>query len=98
MLVHWEDGVPEADVLEASRYFDAVNFARRVTVPALIGTGFQDRVCTSSSVYAAYNVMKGPKRMVLDPLSGHGGEKPNWGSVFWRFRTSYGLGKGDWAL
>jgi cephalosporin-C deacetylase len=98
MLVRWKDGAPEPDVLEVSRYFDAVNFARRVTVPALIGTGFQDRVCASSSVYAAYNVLKGPKRMVIDPLTGHGGDKPNWNGLFWRFRDSYGLGKGDWTL
>jgi cephalosporin-C deacetylase-like acetyl esterase len=98
MLVRWKDGEPQADVLEVSRYFDAVNFARRIEVPTLIGTGFQDRVCSSSSVYAAYNVLKGPKRMVIDPLTGHGGNKPNWGDAFWRFRGSYGLGKGDWTL
>jgi cephalosporin-C deacetylase-like acetyl esterase len=98
MLVRSKDGEPEPDVLEASRYFDAVNFARRIDVPTLIGTGFQDRVCTSSSIYAAYNVLAGPKRIVLDPLTGHGGEKPNWGDTFWKFRGSYGLGRGDWSL
>jgi cephalosporin-C deacetylase-like acetyl esterase len=97
-FVRWHDGEPDAQELETSRYFDAVNFARRVTCPSLVGTGFQDRVCSSASVYAAYNQIRGPKRVVVDPLSGHGGEKPEWGKAFGQFRERYGRGRGDWEL
>jgi cephalosporin-C deacetylase-like acetyl esterase len=98
-MVRSKDGEIEQDVLEVSRYFDAVNFARHIKVPALIGTGFQDRTCASSSVYEAFNVLQGPKRMVVDPLTGHGGNKENWSKAFWGpFVERYGLGRGDGTL
>lgn len=77
-MVAVKDGKLDPIHAEVARYFDVVNFARKVNIPAVIGTGFADLTCPSSSVYAAYNVIPGPKRMVLDPLSGHGGAKPNW--------------------
>jgi len=52
-------------------YFDAANFARFVKVPALVSCGFIDTTCSPSSVYAAYNQLKGPKTMVHVPLEGH---------------------------
>jgi cephalosporin-C deacetylase len=57
--------------LEMSGYFDAVNFARRITVPTVICVGFIDRTCSPSSVYAAYNVIKAPKKMLNEPTMGH---------------------------
>jgi cephalosporin-C deacetylase len=77
-LVAMRAGVPDPVQLEASRYVDGVNLASRITVPALVGTGFQDLTCPSSSVFAVCNSLRGPKQLVLDPLSGHSGEKPNW--------------------
>ena len=77
-LVAMRAGVPNPGHLAASRYVDGVNLASRITVPALVGTGFKDLTCPSSSVFAVYNSLRGPKRLVLDPLSGHSGEKPNW--------------------
>ena len=82
MMVAMQDGKPEPTQLQVSRYFDAVNFARRIKVPTIVGTGFADTTCPSSSVYAAYNVIQGPKKMILDPLSGHGGQKPNWDAAY----------------
>jgi cephalosporin-C deacetylase-like acetyl esterase len=82
MLVATSGGVPDPTQLQVSRYFDAVNFAREIKVPAIVGTGFADTTCPSSSVYAAYNVIQGPKKMILDPLSGHGGAKPNWDAAY----------------
>jgi len=77
-LVAMRGGVPDPAQLEASRYVDGVNFAGRITVPALVGTGFMDLTCPASSVLAAYNALPGPKRLVLSPLTGHSGEKPDW--------------------
>ncbi len=59
------------ECLEMSGYFDAVNFARRITVPTVIGVGFIDRTCSPSSVYAAYNVINTPKQIITDPKMGH---------------------------
>jgi cephalosporin-C deacetylase-like acetyl esterase len=76
--------------LETARYFDVVNFARRVRVQALVGTGFGDLVCPASGVYAAYNALAGPKRMVLDPLCDHVQGKPNWWRESWEFVNARG--------
>ena len=58
-------------VTRTSAYYDAVNFARGFRGPALVGVGFIDRTCPPTSVYAAYNVLRGPKEIVTSPLMGH---------------------------
>ena len=78
------DGVPDPAQLETARYFDAVNFARRIEVRAIVGTGLRDLTCPAPSVYAAYNAMTCPKELTLDPLAGHGGG-PNWGAASLKF-------------
>ncbi len=61
----------QEECLKMSGYFDAVNFARRITVPTIVSVGFIDRTCSPSSVYAAYNQIKGPKKIFNEPLMGH---------------------------
>ncbi|NLW50464.1 MAG: acetylxylan esterase [Candidatus Brocadiaceae bacterium] len=70
-------GVADPAQLEAARYFDAVNFARRITAPTLVGAGLLDLTCPASSVCAACNVMTCPKQVTLDPLTGHAAG-PGW--------------------
>lgn len=70
------DGKPDPKVLEASRYIDAVNFARRCEADAILSVGFIDRTCPPTSVYAAYNVLKGKKEMLNEPKMGHARPKP----------------------
>jgi len=57
--------------LEASKYYDVVNFARRVKCPVLIGPGLVDVTCPPAGVIAMFNQLAGPKRLVLLPVSGH---------------------------
>jgi cephalosporin-C deacetylase-like acetyl esterase len=52
-------------VVEAIRYYDAVNFASRIKVPTFLTLGWTDHICPPTGVYAAYNQLKGPKK-VLD--------------------------------
>ncbi len=85
-LVRLVYGKPDPRLAEVAGYFDAVNFARRIKVPALVGTGFADMSCPSSSVYAAYNVIPGPKQMVLDPQAAHLSRKPNWDAAYETFQ------------
>jgi cephalosporin-C deacetylase-like acetyl esterase len=54
-----------------TRYYDVVNFARRVTAPGLYSWGFNDETCPPTSMYAAYNVISAPKRLVLAYDTGH---------------------------
>ncbi|MFZ3453516.1 acetylxylan esterase [Arthrobacter sp. 7Tela_A1] len=60
-------------VMETLQYFDAVNFARRARVPALISVGLMDEVTPPSTVYAAYNNYAGPKELLVWPYNGHEG-------------------------
>jgi cephalosporin-C deacetylase-like acetyl esterase len=72
-------GQPDRAILEASRYFDTVNFAQRVKVPTYFSIGFIDTITPPTSSYAAANAIPAPK--VVDPevLYGHG--IPN--DAFW---------------
>jgi cephalosporin-C deacetylase-like acetyl esterase len=54
-----------------AQYYDAVNFARRIECPAIVGVGLVDTTCSASSVYAAYNALQGPKQIVVSPRMGH---------------------------
>jgi cephalosporin-C deacetylase-like acetyl esterase len=54
-----------------TRYYDVVNFARRVTVPGLYSWGFNDETCPPTSMYAAYNIITAPKRLLLAYDKGH---------------------------
>ena len=66
------NGQPDPQSLLASRYFDAVNFARRAKCAgAAVTVGFIDTTCPPTSVYAAYNALGMPKSIHTDPLAGH---------------------------
>jgi cephalosporin-C deacetylase-like acetyl esterase len=51
-----------------------MNFAPRITCPALVGVGLIDVTCPPEGVLATFNQMKGPKKIVILPLAGHGGD------------------------
>jgi cephalosporin-C deacetylase-like acetyl esterase len=65
------NGKPDEKILQASRYFDCVNFAQRTKAEAIFSVGFIDTTCAPTSVYAAYNCLPGPKQIVNEPLMGH---------------------------
>ncbi|WP_128547727.1 acetylxylan esterase [Larkinella soli] len=52
-------------------YYDVVNFARLVKVPGYYSWGFNDETCPPTSMYAAYNVIPGPKMLKLYEDTGH---------------------------
>lgn len=64
-------GKDPAKVLEASRYYDVVNFARQVKCPVLVGVGLIDETCPAAGVLAAVNQMQGPKEVVFLPKGEH---------------------------
>ncbi|MDD2328364.1 MAG: acetylxylan esterase [bacterium] len=51
--------------IETSKYYDVVNFARFVKVPGWYSWGYNDNVCPPTSMHAAYNVIPGPKELLL---------------------------------
>lgn len=54
--------------MKVSEYYDVVNFARKLKVPILFCTGYNDATCPPTSTLAAYNVITSPKelRLTLD--------------------------------
>jgi cephalosporin-C deacetylase-like acetyl esterase len=52
-------------------YFDGASFASFIKVPAIISVGYVDDTCYPASVYAAYNNLKGEKKIVTLPRAGH---------------------------
>jgi cephalosporin-C deacetylase-like acetyl esterase len=59
------------DKIETSKYYDVVNFARLVKVPGYYSWGFNDTACPPTSMFAAYNVITAPKKLLLVQDTGH---------------------------
>ncbi len=57
--------------LATTRYYDTVNFAKRLTVPGHYSWGYNDEVCPPTSTFAAYNVITAPKTLTLTLELGH---------------------------
>jgi cephalosporin-C deacetylase len=57
--------------IEASKYYDAVNFARRVKCPTLVAVGLIDTTSDPEGVIAMYNQLSAPKRLMVLPFAGH---------------------------
>lgn len=70
-IVPLVEGKPDPKILEATRYYDAVNFASRCRAEAIMSVGFIDTVCPPTSCYAAYNQLKGKKQVINEPMMGH---------------------------
>ena len=67
-------------VLVVSGYYDAVNFARKIKAPSIMGVGLIDGTCPSTTCFAAYNVLPEPKQMDVAPLMGHA-SSPSYGEL-----------------
>lgn len=78
-------GAAPQQVIEATGYYDAVNFARRYRGPSQHFVGYDDEICPPTSVFAAYNQLSGPKTMYHSMGTGHATPPPFWGSrmQFW---------------
>jgi cephalosporin-C deacetylase len=74
----------DARTLGETRYFDVMNFASRVKVPALVGIGLIDETCPPAGVYATTNQFQGPKEIVLLPLAPHQNVKNSHGPFYAR--------------
>ena len=65
------NGQHDPKVTQVARYYDAMNFVSRAHADGIVTVGFIDGVCPPTSVYAAYNAIKGKKQIFNDPPSGH---------------------------
>jgi len=65
------EGNRTKEKIEVSKYYDVVNFGRRVNVPGIYTWGFNDESCPPTSMFAAYNIIPGPKTLLLALEGGH---------------------------
>lgn len=79
LVPNGEDGKPDPAVLEASRYFDTVNFASRIKAPVKLYIGFADTITPPTGQFAAFNQIQAPKELFAKPEYGHGHDDPK----FW---------------
>ena len=70
---YWVPSVDDTKRMEASRYYDAVNFATRVTCPALIALSALDTTARPAGILAAANQLTGIKEVIVMPNAGHQG-------------------------
>jgi cephalosporin-C deacetylase-like acetyl esterase len=59
---NWNVSRPE--VLTTARYFDAANFASRITARSLVAMGFIDDVSAPAGIWSVFNQIRGPKEVV----------------------------------
>ena len=78
--------------LEGARYYDGVNFARRITVPGWYSFGYNDEVVPPTSSYGLYNSVKAPKTLSLYQMTGHFWYQEQW-DEWLEFLTNHLLGK-----
>jgi cephalosporin-C deacetylase-like acetyl esterase len=57
--------------IETSKYYDTVNFARRLKIPGIYTFGYNDETCPPTSMFAAYNTVTAPKSLLLALETGH---------------------------
>ena len=57
--------------MEVSRYYDTVNFARKLRVPGFYAWGFNDPACCPTSTFSIYNVITAPKQLQVGRDTGH---------------------------
>ena len=62
---------PVAAKIATTAYYDTVNFARRLKVPGFYAMGYNDQVTPPTSVYAAFNAITAPKKLVIAPSQAH---------------------------
>ena len=69
---------PDMKKVEVSRYYDGVNFARRITCPGYISFGYNDDVVPPTTAYATYNELKAEKKLSVYQQTAHFWYQEQW--------------------
>jgi len=64
--------------VDASMYYDGVNFARRINVPGWYSFGYNDEVVPPTSSYGLYNIVTAPKKLSVYQQTGHYWYQEQW--------------------
>ncbi len=77
---YWNKGMGMEKQIETSRYYDGVNFARRITdkQTGWFSFGYNDNVVPPTTAWATYNIVKGPKSVTPYPQTAHFWYQEQW--------------------
>ena len=64
--------------IETSRYYDGVNFARRIKCPTWVSFGYNDDVVPPTTAYATYNTLTCPKTLSVYQQTAHFWYQEQW--------------------
>lgn len=84
---------PSEKDIEGARYYDGVNFAKRVKCPAWFSFGYNDETVPPTSSYSTYNVYGGPKTLSVYPQTGHFWYQEQWDEWEQWLLKQMGIGK-----
>jgi cephalosporin-C deacetylase-like acetyl esterase len=70
--------------IETLRYYDVVNFARRLTCPVYLTWGYNDNTCPPTTSYIVWNLITAPKESLVTPINEHWTTPDtNYGQILW---------------
>jgi len=64
--------------IETSRYYDGVNFVRRIKCPTWVSFGYNDDVVPPTTAYATYNTLDCPKTLSIYQQTAHFWYQEQW--------------------
>ncbi len=68
----------DQNLVEELRYYDGVNFARRINVPGFFSFGYNDNVVPPTTAYGTYNIAGGEKTLSPYPMTAHFWHQEQW--------------------
>lgn len=60
---YYDKNSRDPKVIETVKYYDGVNFAKRITQPGWFSFGYNDDVVPPTTCWATYNIVNGPKEI-----------------------------------
>lgn len=75
---YWNKGKGMEREITTSRYYDGVNFARRIKCPTWVSFGYNDDVVPPTTAYATYNILTAPKTLSVYQQTAHFWYQEQW--------------------
>ncbi len=77
---HYFYGQKSLDIkkVEGARYYDGINFARRIKCPGWYSFGYNDDVVPPSTAWSVYNVVNAPKTISIYQMTRHFWYQEQW--------------------
>ena len=89
-LVEYDQAGNDKDaLLSMAAYYDTAVAVKNITVPVIMEVAFKDTICPPTGIYAAYNVLKSPKKIFHAVDKGHFGSSQE----FTEFKQQWILSK-----